>query len=370
MNFLHEALLYFPQRSGVCKCELCSRGCVILPSKQGEASALPRGEQNLASLQKENIGFCGTRVNLNGKLYAINYGRVTSLAVDPVEKKPLYHFFPGGKLLSFGSFGCNFRCPNCHNWEISQTSSLIHNQPATLREITESFSEVEPAEIVNQALENDCVGIAYTYNEPTVFLEYALAVMKLARKAKLQNVWVTNGFFSERARELILPLLDAVNVDLKSFDQRFYLSHCKGNLLPILKNIEAINDGGTHLEIATLVIPRLNDSEKILREIAGFIAKKLSKNVPWHLIDFSAPISWQMQEWESAGKGKIAAAYKIGKAAGLNFVYASRLKNKSDTRCPNCGELNIKRSGYLVERFDENGSCQKCGQRLFMILGA
>ncbi|MBM3256193.1 MAG: radical SAM protein, partial [Candidatus Moranbacteria bacterium] len=311
---LPEALLFSPLKSGVCRCDLCSRGCVISAYKGKINGGIP-GE-----LRKENVGFCGTRVNLGGKLYAINYGRVTSLAADPVEKKPLYHFFPGEELLSFGSFGCNFRCPNCHNWEISQTSSLIHSRPEALWEIRNSFSEVEPAEIVNQALENDCVGIAYTYNEPTVFLEFALAVMRLARKAKLKNVWVTNGFFSEKARELVLPLLDAVNVDLKSFDQRFYLSHCKGGLAPVLENIEAICNAGIHLEIATLVIPRLNDDPQMLGGLAKFIAGKLSKNTPWHLIDFSAPISWQMQDWESAGKEKIAAAYGIGRAAGLNFV--------------------------------------------------
>ena len=155
---LKKAILYSSSPSGVVRCELCPHNCTIMPFK-GEAKL-----KALDFLKRENVGFCATRVNIKGTLYALSYGRVTGLAVDPVEKKPLYHFFPGETLLSFGSFGCNFRCPNCHNWEISQTSSLIHNQPAVTASIVESFPEVLPADIVNQALENNCVGIAYTYN--------------------------------------------------------------------------------------------------------------------------------------------------------------------------------------------------------------
>ncbi|MFH1182795.1 MAG: AmmeMemoRadiSam system radical SAM enzyme [Candidatus Moraniibacteriota bacterium] len=359
---LHEALIYSSSPSRVCKCGICPRNCTILPYKNGKKSGIP------TDLKKENVGFCGTRVNIGGKLYAANYGRITSLAVDPVEKKPLYHFFPGESLLSFGSFGCNFRCPNCHNWEISQTSSLIHSRPEVLKSLIAGFSEITPAEIVSQAVEYDCVGVACTYNEPTVYLEFALEVMKMARKAKLQTVWVTNGYFNEDVFLKIEPLLNAVNVDLKSFDQRFYQSHCKGSITPVLGNLRRFKKAGIHLEITTLLIPGLNDQENNLRGIAAFIAQELSPNTPWHLIDFSSPISWQMQDWQSAGSAELEKAYGIGKAAGLKYIYSGHGGKMANTYCPHCGELNIKRLGYEIEDFSENGTCFKCGQRLSMII--
>jgi pyruvate formate lyase activating enzyme len=355
---LHEALLYSSGTSGVAKCGICPHNCTILPYKNGTKKSIP------TDLKKENVGFCGTRVNIGGKIYAANYGRITSLAVDPVEKKPLYHFFPGENLLSFGSFGCNFRCPNCHNWEISQTSSLIHSRPEVLKSLIAGFSEISPAEVVSQALENDCIGVACTYNEPTVYLEFALSVMKMARKAKLKTVWVTNGYFNEETFSMVEPFLDAVNVDLKSFDQRFYQSHCKGSIMPIIDNLGRFKKAGIHLEITTLIIPKLNDQENNLRQIAAFISQKLSANTPWHLIDFSSPISWQMQDWQSADGTELEKAYKIGREEGLKYVYASHGGKMANTYCPHCGELNIKRLGYEIERQDENGTCFKCGQKL------
>lgn len=368
---LHEALLYTSSKSGVCRCEICPHNCTIFPYKNGTKDNVP------AEIKKENIGFCGTRLNIGGKLYAVNFGRITSLAVDPVEKKPLYHFCPGGNLLSFGSFGCNFRCPNCHNWEISQTSSLIHNRPSVLETLVAGFPEITAAEVVNQAAEYNCVGVACTYNEPAVYLEFALAVMKMARKARLKNVWVTNGYFSAKTFDQIEPFLDAVNLDLKSFDQRFYQSHCKGSLTVVLDNILRFREAGTHLEITTLIIPGLNDKPDLLQKIANFIAKKLSPNIPWHLIDFSSPISWQMQGWQSASNVDLETAYKIGKSCGLKYVYASaplpsqregQAGSMANTYCPHCGELNVERFGYEVKRLDENGTCHKCSQNLAMIM--
>lgn len=348
----HEALLYSTSKGGVCNCELCPRNCTILAAK------------SIDSLQKENVGFCGTRININGKLYAANYGRVTSLAADPSEKKPLFHFLPGRKLLSIGSFGCNLRCPNCHNWEISQTSSLIHSRPTVLEPLAESFTEISPAEIINNAIEHNCSGIAYTYNEPTVFLEFALEVMKLAKKSKLKNVWISNGYFSGKALEAIIPYIDAYNIDIKSSDQHFYQSHCKASISPLLDNLTKISDSGGHLEVTTLIIPGLNSEEKNLQDIANFIAKQLSVNTPWHLIDFSAPISWQMQEWQSTEAEHLEKAFRIGKEAGLRYIYPTLKGEMADTYCPNCKKLNIKRLGYEVERFDDNGTCFHCDQNL------
>jgi pyruvate formate lyase activating enzyme len=355
MKHLHEALLYSTSESGVCECQLCPRNCLTKPAK------------DLDSLTRENIGFCGTRINFSGKLYAVNFGRITSLSADPVEKKPLYHFLPGQNLLSFGSFGCNLRCPNCHNWEISQTATLIHNRPAVVKSLTDSFPEISPGEVVSQAVENNCPGIAYTYNEPTVFLEFALEVMQLARKAHLKNVWVSNGFFSAGTWEKIAEQVDAFNIDLKSFDPHFYQAHCKAALAPVIENLKRINKAGIHLEITTLIIPGLNDKEEVLEGLAEFIAQQLSPTTPWHLIEFTASISWQMQEWRSAGKSELETAFKIGKKAGLKFVYANQLANGANTYCPHCGGLNIRRLGYIIERYDDAGTCQKCGQKLNII---
>ncbi len=356
-NIFKEAILYEKLNAGAVRCDLCEHKCVILPAK---------GSPNLSIfpyLKKENMGFCGTRTNINGILYSLTYGKVTSLAVDPVEKKPLYHFFPGENLLSFGSFGCNFRCPNCHNWQISQTSSLVHTKPESLNSILENFSDISPAEIVNQAVENNCIGIAYTYNEPTISIEFVMDVMKLAKKAKIKNVWITNGFFSDSAREEIFPYIDAMNVDLKSFDQRFYQSHPKGKLSRVLANLIKIKESDIHLEVTTLIIPKFSNNENMLRGIASFIKNKLSRTTPWHLLDFSPEISWQMQSWQKTSEEEIKKAYEIGKKEGLKFVYAS-ITNLANTICPHCKAINIERRNYQIDRFDENGGCFKCGQNL------
>jgi len=356
-NTFKEALLFERLLDDNVRCDLCEHRCVILPAKgRADSSVFP-------NLKKENTGFCGTRINVEGTLYALNYGKVTSLAVDPVEKKPLYHFTPGKSLLSFGSFGCNFRCPNCQNWEISQTSSLVHSKPLVVGSIMDNFSEVSPAEIVNQAIENDCVGIAYTYNEPTISLEFVLDVMKMAKKAKLKNVWVTNGFFSSATWGEIAPYLDALNVDLKSFNQRFYQSHAKGKLSSVVANLLKIKEAGVHLEITTLIIPNISSHPNMLRGIASFIKNKLGKTTPWHILSFAPEISWQMQDWRGTNEEEIKKAYEIAKEEGLKFVY-SDLNGLANTICPHCKTVNIERRNYQIERFDENGGCFKCGQNL------
>lgn len=352
-----EAIFYEKNDSGSVRCNLCEHHCRMEPVKGKPNSTV------FSSLKKENIGLCGTRINVSGVLYSLNYGKVTSLAVDSVEKKPFYNFMPGQNLLSFGSFGCNFRCPNCQNWEISQTSSLVHSRPQVLSSILDNFSEISPAEIVNQAIENDCVGIAYTFNEPTVSLEFVLDVMKMAKKVKVKNVWSTNGFFSGEVWEEIKPLVDAFNVDLKSLDQRFYQSHARGNLAVVLKNLLRIKEAGTHLEVSTLVIPGISSDQKMLSGISSFIKNKLGKNTPWHVLSFSPDFSWQMQDWKKNEVSEIEKIVNLAKETGLNFVY-SDVSGLADTVCPHCEATNIKRSDCEIERFDENGGCFKCGQNL------
>jgi len=355
-KYLHEALLYTPLKAKTIQCNLCGHNCTIMPAKGKPVLA------EVESLKKENFGICGTRVNIEGKLYALSYGLVTSLNVDPVEKKPLYHFMPGSNLLSFGGFGCNFCCPNCHNWQISQVSNPTQDRARNLKFLIESISPISPAEIISQAVEYDCKGIAYTYNEPTISLEFIIKVMELAKKSKLANVWVTNGFFSPKALDLITPLVDAFNVDLKSYDPKFYHTYCKGRLSQVLKNLQLIKEKRKHLEITTLIIPELTNSEKIISGAAEFICK-LSPNTPWHLINFVSDISWQMQNWKSAGGKELKKAHRIAKEAGLKFVYANA-GELNNTLCPKCKTLNIARWGYTIKRYDKEGYCYSCGEDL------
>ncbi len=359
---MKEAILYESSGAGLVKCGVCPRECIIFPLKK---NFLQQKNGLEAEIKKDNLGFCGTRINLNGKLFTLNYGRITGLEVEPIEKKLIYHFLPGTMTLSLGSFGCNFRCPNCYNWEISQTSSLVQNKPETIFQLNNSFPEISPTEIVTQALENRCASISYTYNEPTVSIEFNLATMKLARKAKLKNIWITNGFISTKSLDLVIPYLDAVNLDIKSFSEKFYSSHSKGNLTPVLKSLSKLAKNKVHLEIATLVMPELNEEKEILC-LVEFLKKELSSHVPLHLVDFSAPISWQMENWKEPSKTEIIKLWKKIISAGLEFVYADIDNRTKNTYCPHCGEVNIERLDYEIERKDDESFCFNCDRKLFI----
>jgi pyruvate formate lyase activating enzyme len=359
---MKEALLYESSKSGLVKCFVCPHECNIFPLKK---NFLQQRNGLEAEIKKENLGFCGTRINLSGKLYTLNYGRITSLEVEPIEKKLLYHFLPGTLTLSVGSFGCSFRCPNCYNWEISQTSSLVQSKPETVFQLNQNFPEVSPTEIVTQAIENRCTSISYTYNEPTVSLEFNLKTMNLARKAKIKNIWITNGFIGQKALDLILPYLDAVNLDIKSLSEKFYSSHSKGSLTPVLKNLLKIRREKIHIEISTLVIPGLNEKNEILN-LADFIKEKVSPRVPFHLVDFSAPISWQMEKWAEPEKKDLLQLWKKIISSGMEFVYSDVDNKTKNTYCPHCGELNIERFDYEIERKDDDGFCFNCDRKLFI----
>lgn len=303
------------------------------------------------------------RKNIEGKLYALNYGKIISQSIDPIEKKPLFHFLPGSDSFSFATVGCNLRCGNCQNWQISQTVK-------TDKVMLEMGEDMSPAEIVDKAMKNNCASISYTYTEPTIFLEFALDTMKLAKKRGVKNVWVSNGFMTPETRELILPYLDAINVDIKSFDDGFYEKYCGGRIGPILDNCRAFQRAGVWIEITTLVIPGLSDRDEMLRQIADFILQELGNATPWHLSAFSSAVSWKMRDIPDTSAERIRHACKIGKEAGLKFVYDGNIAGaeEENTYCPNCGQLNIKRSGYVVRRFDAKGKCQNCGEDLHLVL--
>jgi len=334
---MHEAKFYKKLKGNLIQCQLCNHFCAI---KDGE------------------VGVCRTRINKDGKLYSLVYGYPIILNVDPVEKKPLYHFQPGSFSYSLGTLGCNFACANCQNWDISQAKNIENK--------IKQMDKIDPDKIVEQAIGNDCKSISYTYNEPTVFAEYALDIMRLAREHNLKNIWVSNGFMSKQCLDDILPYLDAINVDLKSMDDEFYKNNCNARVKPVLNNLKIIKQAGVHLEITTLIIPTLSDSAEMLEQLANFIVAELDTDVPWHLSKFSPEISWKLKNSLPTGDDLIYRAFEIGKKAGLKYVYVGNLPGdqKENTYCPKCGELAIRRMGYHIERLDNKGRCAYCDKNL------
>jgi pyruvate formate lyase activating enzyme len=307
------------------------------------------------------VGICGVRKNINGKLFSLVYGFPIALNTDPIEKKPLFHFLPGSSTYSLGTFGCNFACQNCQNWDISQAKNIADKE--------KNIEFIPPEKIVANAIEENCKSISYTYNEPTIFTEYALDIMKIAHDEGLSNVWVSNGFMSNNCLDIILPYLDAVNIDLKSFDENFYFKNCKAKLKPILDNLIRLKCEQVHLEITTLVIPKLSDDPEMLKRIADFIANKLEPEIPWHLSKFSPEISWKLRNIKSTDEERIYEAYEIGKQAGLKYVYVGNIPGdpRESTYCSSCGNLAIGRTGYIIERHDSDGYCAFCDKSLDLI---
>lgn len=337
---MHEAKFYKKLNNNIVQCQLCSHFCAI---KNG------------------NVGICRTRKNKDGKLYSLVYGYPIATNIDPIEKKPLYHFQPGSLSYSLGVLGCNFRCANCQNWDISQATDIENK--------VKNIDFVEPEKIVEEAIGNDCKSIAYTYTEPTIFTEYALDIMKLARENNIKNIWVSNGFMSKQCLDAILPYLDAINVDLKSIEDEFYKNICHARVKPILENLKTIKQEGVHLEITTLIIPSLSSNEEMLEKIADFIAAELDIDVPWHLSKFSPEISWKLKDLPATGDDLIYRAYEIGKDTGLKYVYVGNIPGdqKENTYCSKCNELAVRRMGYYIERLDNKGRCAACDKNLDIV---
>jgi pyruvate formate lyase activating enzyme len=306
-------------------------------------------------LGEGEYGKCGVRVKEGDSLYLTVYGLVSAINVDPIEKKPLYHFLPSTHSLSIGTVGCNFSCQFCQNWEISQYPQT-HNY--------EVFGEeMNPEEIVRLAELYRTPSISYTYNEPVIFFEFAYHVMKLAREKGIRNVFVTSGYETEEAIDTALPCLDAMNIDLKSFSDDFYRKVCGARLKPVLKTIEYAFKRGIWIEITTLLIPGYNDSEREIKEIARFIAS-LSKDIPWHVSRFFP--AYRMLDVPPTAIEKLKRAYEIGKEEGLNFVYVGNYWNEDleSTYCPGCGKKVIERLGYRTVNHLRDGACSQCGYKL------
>jgi len=327
---MHEAINWENAKEQKIKCHNCLHGCLINPDQKG---------------------LCQVRKNIDGKLYSLNYGKIISQNTDPIEKKPLFHFQPGSLSYSIASVGCNFRCLHCQNYSISQ--------PGPLEEMP--GEEVAPWQIINSAKNMGCKSIAYTYTEPTIYIEYALEVMKKAKENNLANVWVSNGYFTEKSWDLIEPYLDAINIDLKFFTQENYEKICGAKLKYVKDSLRRAADSKVHLEVTTLIIPGLNDSDKEISAMAKFIRFDLGENTPWHLSAFYP--AYKMNSVSPTSEKIILNAIQIAKNKGLNFVYAGNLKTSKyeNTYCAECGELLISRKGYIIEEnYRNNKLCPKC----------
>lgn len=313
------------------KCELCPHFCTIADGR---------------------TGFCRVRKNDRGTLRSLVYGRPVSIAIDPIEKKPLFHFAPGSRCLSIATVGCNLRCRFCQNYAISQEYGEIDGLGS---------QAVEPKAVVDLAKKNGVEGIAYTYTEPTVFYEYALAIMKLAKKQGLYNVWVSNGYTNPLPIRKMARYLDAVNVDLKGNDE-FYKKVCGGvGIEPVFKALKAYAKNKVWVEVTNLIIPKYNDSEKEIAKLAGWIKANLGDRVPLHFSAFYP--QYKLNDSPLTPAATLEKAVKIAKQKGLKWVYAGNVRDKYEsTWCWKCGSLLIKRAGFDVLSF--KSECGKCGEKV------
>ena len=328
-----KAMLYEKGEGTAVRCVLCAHRCVI---------------------PEDSYGFCGVRKNEGGMLYSLVYGETIARNVDPIEKKPLYHFLPGSTSYSIATIGCNFRCAFCQNWRISQLS--YRNGDAFYGE------KRLPEEIANDARIAGCGSIAYTYTEPTIFFEYAYDTCHAARGAKLANVFVTNGYMTAGAIDAISDVLDAANIDLKSFNDQYYRKNCRATLAPVLETIEYMKKKGIWIEITTLVVPGENDSDRELAETAGFIAG-LDRNIPWHVSRFHP--DYRFSDRPATSVETMRRAVEAGREAGLRYVYAGNIPCDANTYCPSCGAVIVERTGFDADVVGLNdGKCRSCGSEI------
>ena len=331
-----EAILY-EKLDGVLNCHVCNRHCVISNGK---------------------TGFCEMRQNDNGTMYSLNYASASSVAVDPIEKKPLFHFYPGSLSFSLGSIGCNFTCPYCQNWAISQ---------AYLEEV--GTRNILPDKAIKLAHENHCKSISWTYNEPTMWFEYTYDSAKMAQKENLKTVYVTNGYMSEEALDFIAPYLDAANVDLKGMSNKFYHELCEARLEPVLENIQTMHEKGIHLEVTNLIIPGYNDSEEDLKALVKFVAD-VGVEIPLHFTRFLP--HYKMNQVPPTPVETLEKAQKMAIDAGIKYVYIGNVpgSNGENTHCPECKKLLIKRNGFYIaaNNLKKDKKCPECGAKIDIVI--
>jgi len=335
---MKEAQLYISLEDQKVQCQLCAHNCLISEGK---------------------FGFCGVRQNIKGILYTHNYGLLVAANVDPVEKKPLYHFLCGSKSFSIASAGCNFRCGFCQNWEISQVDPRSLTLAGTALDKRLEVLAFSAEKVIKLAQQNNCKSISYTYTEPTIYFEFALETAKLAKEAGLANIFVTNGYMSAQVISLINPYLDAANIDLKFFKESSYQKICSAKLGPVLDSIKRLNDAGVWIEITTLVIPGENDTPEELSGIAKFISG-INNNIPWHISRFHA--DYKFSNYASTPERTLKLAYDLGISSGLHYIYTGNICGwGQDTFCVKCKKLLIQRKGFNIVKFNvREGKCQFC----------
>jgi len=328
-----EALLYVSLKDHAVQCHLCSHRCVIKDGCRG---------------------ICGVRENQGGRLETLVYDKIIASHVDPIEKKPLYHFYPGTLAYSIGTVGCNLKCRFCQNSEIAHMPENFNGRVAG--------KSLTPQEIVEDARRTGCKSIAYTYNEPTVFFELALATAKLANAKNIKNIFVSNGYMSAEALEMINPFLGAANVDLKAFSDGFYRKMCSARLAPVLDTLKKMKSLDIFVEVTTLLIPGLNDDPEELKDLAGFIVNELGSETPWHVSRFHP--TYKLTDRLPTSIEQLCTAREIGISAGLKYVYTGNVpgENSENTFCYKCGTTLIDRRGFHVtENKIMDNKCPDCG---------
>ena len=318
------------------QCDLCPKYCVIKPGESGD---------------------CRVRVNADGQLRAVTYGFPSTAHIDPIEKKPLNHFLPGTPVFSIATVGCNLHCKNCQNWEISQQNP----EDAT------AF-RLPPSDVVAQARQHECPSIAYTYTDPSVYYEYTLDSCAAAREAGLRKVLVSAGYLNETPLRELCRVVDAATVDIKALSDRFYREICGATLAPVLNYLVIAKSLGVHVEVSNLVIPTLNDSDEDLASLCRWVRENLGRETPLHFLGFFP--QYRMRNLPPTPAATLAKAREIATAAGLDYVYVGNvlLADASNTRCPSCHRLVIRRTGHeLQENLLVDGACPACKTRIYGI---
>jgi pyruvate formate lyase activating enzyme len=333
-DFATPAVLGRPEPGGSVRCVACAHRCLIRPGR---------------------AGICHVRENRDGDLVTLVYGRAVAANADPIEKKPLFHVYPGSVAFSIATRGCNFHCLHCQNWAISQTGRDGRD--------AQSF-DLTPSEVVEAAISVGARSVAYTYTEPTIFIEYVLDTARLAAEAGLANVLVTNGYQTPEALDLLGPVVHAANVDLKSFDDQFYRKVCGARLAPILASLVGMRERGIWVEVTTLLIPGLNDETRKLAELARWIVTELGPETPWHVSRFFP--TYRLTDLDPTPAATVERTVEIGRAAGLAHVYSGNLRDgDEDTHCSGCGETLIRRRGFRsMPTGLVGGGCGRCGREL------
>ncbi|MGQ9514129.1 MAG: AmmeMemoRadiSam system radical SAM enzyme [Thermoproteota archaeon] len=335
---LHEAMLFTPLENKRVRCDLCARRCNI-----------PDGK----------IGFCRVRKNLDGKLYSLNYAKAIAANADPIEKKPLYHFLPRRTTYSIATVGCNLACSYCQNWSISQENDVVGKY-------------LPPEIVVKEALAHGCSAISYTYTEPTIFFEWALDISKLAHEKGLKNTFVTNGYMTTEAVDVIAPYLDAATVDFKgNANNEFYRKFTQApSVEPIFDSLMEMKRKNIHLEITDLIVPRYGDSAEDAKKLSSWIVDNLGPDTPFHVLRFHP--DYKLLDLPSTPISSIEKIVKVAKEEGLKYVYSGNVPGHSaeNTYCPYCGELLIERFGFSVIKWNltDDVNCPVCGTNIPIII--